>query len=252
MHPGVGFGAGEPADQMDRGAQRELHLRRAGPRPRHPCRTGARQERQIPGAQSVDPGQSRRVPLDLRAGGADLSLRDVARRHVHHAGDLRRSEGDVHQYRAGRRLSRRRAARGLLCDRTYRRHGRAGAEDRSGGTAAAQFHRQGRLSLSDAGRARLRFWRLFHHARHGLEGGGLRRLRQAARGGGETRQAARHRPRLLYRGVRRGAVGGGGRLGRACRAVRDGRGAGPPDRLHHHVYRHAQPRPKPRAPPSRR
>src|ERR1700683_506084 len=43
MRSRLGLGACEPADQMDGGAQRELRLRRAGPRPCHPCRAGAQQ-----------------------------------------------------------------------------------------------------------------------------------------------------------------------------------------------------------------
>ena len=52
-----------------------------------------------------------RVPLDLRLLHPDHPLRDAARRPVHHAGDLLRGDGGVHQHRAGRRLPRRRAAR---------------------------------------------------------------------------------------------------------------------------------------------
>ena len=84
----------QPAGQMDRRAQRKLHLRRAWPRPRHPCRAGARQGRQVPRA-----ARCRRSPIwapicrPSRPCDADLSLRDAARRHVHDAGDLCRGEG---------------------------------------------------------------------------------------------------------------------------------------------------------------
>ena len=66
---------------------------------------------QVPRAQGVDDRQYGRLSVDLRDLHPDLSLRDPARRHLHDPGDLRRDQGGVHQHRAGRRLSRRRAAR---------------------------------------------------------------------------------------------------------------------------------------------
>ena len=64
--------------------------------------------------QGRDARQPRRLSVDLRALRADVAARHAARRSVHDAGDLREREGGVHQHRAGRRLSRRRPARGDL------------------------------------------------------------------------------------------------------------------------------------------
>ena len=58
---------------------------------------------------------------DLRVGGADHPVRHAAGRPVHDAEDLLRGEGGVHQHRAGRRLPRRRPARGHLRRRAHRR-----------------------------------------------------------------------------------------------------------------------------------
>ena len=103
-----------PSDQVDRRAQRIVPDRRARPRPRHPCRAGARQGRQVPGPEGRDHRQHGRVSVDLLDGGADLPLRHAAGRPVHDAVDLRQREGGADAHRAGRRLSRRRTARGDL------------------------------------------------------------------------------------------------------------------------------------------
>ena len=70
--------------------------------------------------------------------------------------------------------------------------------------------------LSDAGRAAIRQRRLRHDPRARAEGGRLPGLRAAAPRGGGARQAARHRRRHLYRGLRHRALGGG-RLARRPR-----------------------------------
>ena len=151
---------GQAAGQMDGRAQRSLHLRRAWPRPRHPCRAGARQGRQVPRAAGRHDRQYGRLSLDLRALRPDLSLRHAAGRPVHDAGDLCRGEGGVHQHRAGRRLSRRRAAGGDLPARAARRQGGARDEDRSGGDPPANFIPRRRVPVPDAGRAAIRQRRL--------------------------------------------------------------------------------------------
>ena len=100
----------QPPDQVDGGPQRGLHLRRARPRPRQPCRAGDGQGRQVPGPAGQHDRQHGRVSVDLRTQHSDLSLCHAAGGRVHDAGDLCRGEGGVHQHRAGRRLSRRRPA----------------------------------------------------------------------------------------------------------------------------------------------
>ena len=118
----VGGREARAADQVDVGSLRGVHVGRARPRPRQHRRDGARRGRQLPRAAGQDAVQHGRVSLDLRAGGADLSLRDAARGRVQDAGDLRRGEGGVHQHRAGRRLSRRRPAGGDVPAGASRRH----------------------------------------------------------------------------------------------------------------------------------
>ena len=78
--------AGRPADQVDGRAQRILPDRLPRPRPRHPCRAGARQGRQVPRPEGRDHRQHGRLPVDLRDGGADLPLRHAAGGPVHDAG----------------------------------------------------------------------------------------------------------------------------------------------------------------------
>ena len=83
-----------------------------------------------------------------------------------------------------------------------------------------QLHPGRRLPVPDAGRAAIRQRRLSDDARDGAEGGRLRRVRGAAAGGGAARQAARHRHRHLYRGLRHRAVGGRRLARRPRRPVR--------------------------------
>ena len=73
--------------------------------------TRARQGRQVPRAARAHDGEHGRVPVDLRLVHPDDPVRDAAGGPVRDAGDLLRSEGGVHEYRAGRRLPRRRTAR---------------------------------------------------------------------------------------------------------------------------------------------
>ena len=94
--------------QMDRRSLRSLHGRRAGPRQRHDREDGAGRGRQVPGHGRRPDGRHGRLSLDLRA------LHSAWRRR-HAAGALRYPglplprPHRVHQHRAGRRLSRRRA-----------------------------------------------------------------------------------------------------------------------------------------------
>ena len=80
---------GRPAGQMDGGPQRRLRLRRARPRPRQPCRAGARRGRQVPGAARSAPSPTwaaisrpsrPTIPTNLYG--------HAARRRLHDAGDL--------------------------------------------------------------------------------------------------------------------------------------------------------------------
>ena len=135
---GLGQQARRPADQVDRRAQRVLPDRRARPRPRHQGRTGDGRQGQLPGAARQDDRQHGRLPVDLRVERADHPVRDAARRPVQDAGDLRRGQGGVHQHRAGRRLPRRRPARGDLRGRAHRRAGGARPEDGPGRRSGAR------------------------------------------------------------------------------------------------------------------
>ncbi len=90
-----------------------------------------------------------RLSLDLLVLRADLSLCDAALRPVQYPQHLCRGRCGLHQHRAGRCLSRRRAAGGDLCGRAHRRDGGARDEDRSGGIPPPQLHHQ--LPAPDAG-----------------------------------------------------------------------------------------------------
>ena len=87
------------------------------------------------------------------------------------------------------------------------------------GVSPAELRRKNfirELPLPDAGHHDLRRRRLRSLAQRRDAGGRLCRLRRAQGGGGEARQAARHRHELLHRGVRHRAVRGG-RLARRRR-----------------------------------
>ena len=71
-------------------------------------------DNKITGAAGQDLRQSRRLHVAVLVLGADLSLRDAAVGPVQHPDDLRRGDQRLHQHHAGRRLSRRRPARGQL------------------------------------------------------------------------------------------------------------------------------------------
>ena len=119
---GLGQQARRPADQVDRRAQRVVPHRRPRPRPRRRTAELAMDAQgQLPRAAREDHRQHGRLPVDLRVERADHPLRDAARRPVQDAGDLLRGQGGVHQHRAGRRLPRRRPARGDLRRRAHRR-----------------------------------------------------------------------------------------------------------------------------------
>ena len=126
--------------EMDRGPFGILPDRRAWPRPRHPCRAGARRQWQDPGAARQDDRQSRRLYVDLLVVGADLSLRHAAVGPVRHSLDLLRGGRGLHQHRAGRRLSRRRTPGSDLRGRAA--GGSRGAADghRAHRIAQTQFH----------------------------------------------------------------------------------------------------------------
>ena len=141
-------------------------LRRARPRSRDARRARARQGRQVPRDARADDGDDGRVPVDVRVVHPDHPLRDAARRPVHDAGDLRRGDGVVHQHRAGRRLSRRRPARGDLRGRAPGRTRPASSwasrRTRSAGaTSSARFPYQTPVALT------LRHRRLRRDARRG-------------------------------------------------------------------------------------
>ena len=106
---------------------------------------GLRHGQQDPRPEGRHDRQSRRLHVAVLVGDADLSLRDAAVGPVRHPGDPRQCEGDLHQHRAGRRLSRRRAAGGDLRHGAHDGDGGARARRLAGGTAAQELrHRPSR------------------------------------------------------------------------------------------------------------
>ena len=89
------------------------------PRPGPPC---ARWRRPLPGARNQGPRQSGRLCLDGGAGRADHGDGERDGRRLRHPADRVPDQRRVHQHDAGRRLSRRRQARGELSDRALHRH----------------------------------------------------------------------------------------------------------------------------------
>ena len=145
----VGGQEGRPPGQMGVGAQRGLPGRRAWARSRHPRRDGARRRRQDRRHPRQDHRQYRRLHVDLLLLGADLSLRHPAVGPVRHPAHLLRGRRGLYQHRAGRRLSRRRAAGSHLRGRAPDRGQRPPACDRADGAAAQELHRH--VPAPDAG-----------------------------------------------------------------------------------------------------
>ena len=136
----LGVAQGAPPGEVDGGPFGIFPHRRAWPRSRHPRGTGARRQWQNPGAARQNHRQSRRLYVDLLVVGADLSLRHVAVGPVRHPVDLLRGGRGLHQHRAGRRLSRRRAPRGDLRGRAAGGGGGAPDGHRARGNPQAQLH----------------------------------------------------------------------------------------------------------------
>ena len=103
------------------------------------------------GLQRFDARQCRRLYLDLRAQHPDQSVRAAARGPIHHAGDLLRGEGHLHQHGADRCLSRRRPAGSHFRPGAASRRGGAGSRHRPRRNPAQELHSGRRLPLSDTG-----------------------------------------------------------------------------------------------------
>ena len=106
----MGRPQGRPSGKVDRRAVGGVHDRRARARSCHPCRACARRRRQDQEHAGEDHRQSRRLHVDLLVGDTDISVRYAAVGTVRHSGDLLRGGCGLYKHRAGRCLSRRRAA----------------------------------------------------------------------------------------------------------------------------------------------
>jgi hypothetical protein len=154
---GGGFGSARssctPRDGAGHLGRKQLGRPSSGPpsaaRPSCPTPTAATmsprsnwpgQGRQVPRPARQDHRQPGRLSVDLRLCGADHPVRHAAGRPVRHAEDLLRGEGGVHQHRAGRRLPRRRPARGHLRGRAHRRDRPRARWARPGRDPPAQLH----------------------------------------------------------------------------------------------------------------
>ena len=135
-------------------------LRRARPRPRHAppssrwTRTASSSRCACKTTANLGAYLSTFASCD-----ADHPVRDAARRPVHDAGDLLRGDGGVHQHRAGRRLSRRRAGP----RRPTWSSGSSSTAAREMKMDPAEIRRKNfitRVPVPDAGRAAVRHRRL--------------------------------------------------------------------------------------------
>ena len=172
-------------------------------------------------AEGLDDRQYGRLSLDLRDLHPDLSLRHPARRHLHDPGDLCRDQGGVHQHRAGRCLSRRRAARrrrSCWSASSISRPTNWGstrpncAAATSSRPTPSRIRRRSRCNTTAATTRRPCEMALEAADYAGFE---ARRQEAASRG-----KLPRHRHRHLYRGLRHRALGRGRLIGRPRRAVR--------------------------------
>ena len=168
-----------------------LPQRPARPRPRLRRRAGARQGRQVPGGAADRLRQCRRLPRQCRPADGLDGRHAQPRRHLPHAADRGRDQGRLHQHLAGRRLSRRRAARGQLLHGAADRHGGARDGHRQGRDAQAEPHQARGNAFQDGVGHDLRQRRVHHAFGQGAE---VRRRRGLCGAQGReqgARQAAR-------------------------------------------------------------
>ncbi len=241
----LGGAQGRPSGEVDGDRTGGLPVRRARPRPCHPCRNGAGRERQDHRRCASRPWPiwapiSRPSPRRCRP----ISTRRCCRASTTSRRSTR-GGGGLHQHRAGRRLSRRRPPRGDLRGRAPGRDRRARAWRFARRSAAEELHHP--VPAPDAGDHGLRRRRLRRLARprrcRCIDYDGFAPARRRARRQG---QAARHRLLRLYRGLRHRAVGGGRLARRRRRPVGIGGSARQSDRHGRGADRLAQPRPGPR------
>ena len=213
---------GRQADQVDGRARRELHLRRAWPRSRHPCRAGARQGRQVP-------------------------RRCASRRIANMGAYLSTFAPSVPTYLYATLLAGTYTTPAIYCEvkavftntvpvDAYRGAGRPEATyilERIVDTAAremkidpAELRRRNFIAKDaypyqtpvalhyDSGD----YFTTLDMALKAADYAGFEKRRAGSR---QARQAARHRHRHLYRGVRHRALGGRRRARRPRRALRD-------------------------------
>ena len=178
---------GHPRDQaahpLDLGPARGLPDRRARARPRDRRRDGASTDGKMLGLPGEDHRQPGRVSLHLRARGADLPLRHAPERRLRLRGDPLQGHRRLHEHHAGRRLSGRRPAGGLLPHRADGRRLRGRAQDGPGGDPAEELHPEVRQRLPDQGRAQLRQRRLRRRRSTGARDARLQEVPRRAGGG---------------------------------------------------------------------
>jgi hypothetical protein len=124
----------------------------------HPCRDGVRPRGQDPRVARQNHCQSRRLHVDLLVVGADLSLRDSVIGPIRNSANLLRGRCGLHQYGAGRCLSRRRPPGSDLRRRAARRSRRPGNGPGPRRATAQELHKK--ISAPDAGYHVLRCRRL--------------------------------------------------------------------------------------------
>ena len=216
------------AGQVDGRAQRKLHVRRARPRPRHPCRAGARRRTASSSALRVSTIANMGAYLSTFAPCIPTYLYATLLAGIYTTPAIYcRGQGGVHPHRAGRRLSRRRPAGGDLPAGAPRRCLRARHRHGPGRDPPEELHPGRCLPLPDAGGAAIRQRRLSGDARCVASKAADYAGFEARRSGGERRgQAARHRHLHLSRGLRHRAVGRGRLARRARRALRGRRTSG--------------------------
>ena len=224
-----------PAGEVDRVAPRELRRDDPRPRPRHVPRGRREARRHDHGAEGEDVREPRRRPLHDRA-------RASRRRCTAACSPGRYRIPSIHCQRLGvytntgdgRRLPRRRPARGDLRRRARDGPRRARARRRPGRGAAAELHPARRVPVRPGHprRAPLRQRRVRQGARPRARDRRLRRLPRRAGRGAARGPLPRHRLLDLRRDLRRRAVGldRHDRPGLGRRPVGERERARPPDR----------------------
>ena len=242
-HGLLGVEAARTSGEVDGGAPGIVHDGRSRTGPHHRGGDGGRpgrEDRRPPGPHEREPG---RLPLDVRAAHPDLPLRAAPLGRVQDPRDLLRGDRVPHQHDAGRRVSGRGPSRGDVSARADVRPDREGHRRGRRGVPAEEPRAGLGVPVPDAGRVPVRQRELRAGPRPGAPDDRLPEVPRRPGSRAETGPLPGDRVRHVHRGLRAGALRGGGRARRPGRPLGERSGSRHPDREDHGLHGLALPRP---------